>query len=217
MNKELFNSNKLMDRFFRKVDNVVWDLMTGKVGIKTAEGVVTVEGTGDEAVPVVNPIEQFGMPVPAFAQNTPFASVNVGDLIYGAKDITGWVVEKKEKSLVLLKPSGTRSTWTPPKVQFFGFDSGVMVLRSLINVLPGGQSGLGNMQSMLMPLMMMGGGSSDLGEIMPMLLFSQMNAGGDPAAAGAGTNNMASVMQMIMMAKMLKGSKGGGFFDNDDR
>ena len=216
----MFNNSKLMDRFFRKVDGVVWDLMSGKVGVKTNDGITTIEGEGEDAQVVVNLFDQFGIEVPAFAQGTPAAAVQVGDLIYGSKGVLGWVVDKKEKSFTLLTPQGTRSHWTPPKVQMLGFDSGVMVLRSLLNMLPGGSSGLSNMQNLLMPMMLMGDDSMDLGNIMPMLLFAQVGQNAnpsDPNAALLAQNSMAQMMQMMMFAQLF--NKGGksplskNFFD----
>jgi hypothetical protein len=212
--------NKMMNRFFRKVDGVVWDLMTGRIGIKTKDGITTIEGDGDDAQVVINMLDQFGMELPAFAQSTPVSAVTVGDLIYGAKEVLGWVVKKNEKSLVLMKPDGTRSTWSPPKVQMLGLDSGVMVLRSLINMLPGGQGGLGQMQNMLMPLMMMGGGEDiglDLDSMMPLMLMSQMGVpqvaadGSTPAAAYpfGGGNMMQTMLLMQMMKKLNNGGNGG--------
>ena len=207
--------NKLMDRFFRRVDGVVWDLMSGRIGVKNNDGIVTIEGSGDDAQVVVNLFDQFGLEVPAFAQSTPVASVAVGDLIYGQKGVLGWVIDKTDKSFTLLKPDGTRSHWSPPKVQMFGLDGGVMVLRSLINMLPGGTGGLGQMQSLLMPMLMMGDGAIDLNSMMPMLLMSQIGSGDGTVPAGG--NNMGNIMQMMLMMQMFK--KGGGtsggnnFFD----
>ena len=151
--KDLFNSNKLMDRFFRKVDSAVWDLMTGRIGTKTKDGIVTVEGEGDDAVISLNMLDQFGIGVPAFAQNTAKGDVRIGDMIFGASGPLGWVTAINEKSFNLLKPDGTHTTWSPQKVQMFGFDSGVMVLRSLMNMLPGGSSGLAGFQGAMLPMM----------------------------------------------------------------
>lgn len=210
--------NKLMNRFFRRVDGVVWDLMTGKIGVKTTDGIATLSGTGDDAQVEINMLEQFGFGLPAFAQNTPTIAVNVGDLVVGNKGIQGWVVEKKEKSLVLMKPDGSRGTMTPPKVSMMGTEGGVMVLRSLNALLPGGEAGLGQMQSMLMPMLMMGGDDLDFDSIMPMMLMGQLNMFGttpaDPAGASGAANPMANMMQMMMMMQMMGGNKGGkGFFD----
>ena len=210
-------SDKLMNRFFKKVDGVVWDLMSGKIGIKTADGIAVITGTGDEAIVEINMLDQFGIEVPAFAQNTSTGDVQVGDLVVGSRGIQGWVIEKKEKTLVLMKPDGTRGSMTPPKVNMMGFEGGVLVLRSLVNMLPGGQGGLGQMQNMLMPMLMMGG-DFDLEALMPMMLMSQMNAGpvdpANPNAALLQQNQMGQMMQMMMMAQMMGGSgKGKGFFD----
>lgn len=219
--KDLFNSNKLMDRFFRKVDSAVWDLMTGRIGIKTKDGIVTVEGEGDDAVISLNMLDQFGIGVPAFAQNTAKGDVRIGDMIFGANGPLGWVTAINEKSFNLLKPDGTHTTWSPQKVQMFGFDSGVMVLRSLMNMLPGGSAGLAGFQGAMLPMLaMMGGDDGDesmLSQMMPMMLMSQMGMmGGAPADGSApAANPMAQMMPMMLMMKMMggKGGKGGGFFD----
>lgn len=226
--------DKMMNRFFRKVDNVVWDLFTGKIGVQTADGITTIEGAGDEAEIQLNLMDQFGMPVPAFAQSTPITAVAVGDLIYADNKAKGWVVAVNEKSgtlakpatddapavaakpasksFTLMSPSGTTVNWKPPKVAMLGFDSGVMVLRSLMNMLPGGEGGLSNMQSMLMPMMMMGG-DMDMDKMMPMMLFSQLGASGTGTDA-AGGGMMQTMMMMQMMGGMGgKGKSGGNFFD----
>ena len=226
----MFNPNKLMDRFFKKVDNVAWDMMTGRIGIVSADGITSLEVSkdGDEDVfdVTVNMMDQFGMPVPAFAQNTPVDQVKVGDLIYGKRDITGWVVGVKGKSFEILKPSGQRTTWQPPKVKLMGMDgvNGVMVLRSLMNMLPGGNSSLQGMQSMIMTMSMFGD-DADMESMMPMLLMSQMgnqatDADGNAAPNPFGGMDMQAMMPMMMM-KMMKGGNGSPFghkrnhFDRD--
>lgn len=224
MDTKMFGS-AFMDRMFRQVDGVVWDLLSGKIGVQTSEGIVTYEKDADGNPEIsLNLFDQFGMALPAFAQNTPQIAVVEGDLLVGAKEILGWVVEKKEKSFVLMKPSGTRTTWSPPKVNIMGaVDGGVMVLRSLMSMLPGGAGGLGAMQNMLLPMMMLGGDDMDMSKIMPLMLFSQLGnpavTGGDPAAAPAG--GMGNMMQTMMMMQMMGGGKssggGGNFFDKKNR
>lgn len=201
---------KMIDRFFRRVDDCLWDLMTGKIGVKTSSGdIAMLDGEGDEAQIVVNPFSEFGVPLPAFAQNTPIDQIKNGDLIYSAKKVMGWVVKVPEaggKSFRLLRPDGTRGEWRPPKVQSLGLDvSGAMVLRSLINMVPGGD--LNGLQGSLLPLMMMGGDNfSDMENMLPLILMSQN---------GLGSNNM---LQTMMLMKMLGGNKSGNnvvksFFD----
>lgn len=199
--------NKLMNKFFRRVDGVVWDLMTGKLGVQCNDGIATLEGEGDEAQISISLFDQFGIAVPAFAQNTATIAVNTGDLVVGDRGIQGWVIEKKEKQLVLMKPDGQRSTMTPPKITMMGMDSNVMVLKSLVNMLPGGTGGLGQMQSMLLPMLMMGGDSESMNfdAIMPLLLMNMTGTTGDPA----GGNNM---MQMMLMMSMMKSGGLGNMF-----
>jgi hypothetical protein len=220
MNK-MFDGKKLMSRFFRPVDNVVWDLMTGRIGILGRDGITTIEGEGEDAEVTINLFDQFGVTVPAFAQGTATADVKVGDLIYGARGVLGWVVERTEKSFSILKPDGTRTNWSPPKVAMIGFGGDVMVLRSLINILPGGDSGLSNFQNLLMPMMLMGGDDLDLGQILPLMLMTQLGTTaptGDGDDAANPLSGMANMMPMMLMMNML-GNKSdsnpfsGNYFD----
>lgn len=209
---------KLVNKFFRKVDDVLWDLMSGHIGIKTKDGeIATLEGEGDDAVVTINPFANFGIPMPAFAQNTPIADIKNGDLIYNDKKVMGWVVSiPKEggKSFRLLRLDGTRGEWRPPKVASLGIDlSGAMVLRSLVNTLPGG--GLGNLQGMFLPLLMGGGDFGDLEDMLPLVLMGQ---GGMLGGTTSG-NGMGNMLQTMMLMKMMGGknksttSSGSGFFD----
>lgn len=211
------NSNKLLDRFFRRADNVVWDLMSGRLGFKTRDGIVTLDGEGDDAVPSINPLDGFSMELPAFGQQTPIDQVKLGDMILQTNNV-GWVVELKGKSIRLLRPNGDRVTFTPPKTQILDFGSGVMVVRSLVNMLPGGSGGLGNLQSMLVPMMLMGDGDLDMEKILPLMLL--MNGANATAADGtanplAGLSGMmggAGGMNPFMMMMLMKGmgkDKGG--------
>ena len=207
----------LMNRFFRQVDNVVWDMMSGRVGFNTPGGICSIE-LGDlsedkmhapDAQISINPFDDFGMAVPAFAQSIPVDQISLGDMIYSNTDrVLGWVVKKTDKGFRLMRQDGTSTDWKAPKVQMLGFDSGVMVLRSLCNMLPNGASGLGQMQGMLMPMMLMGDDAGDsMKDMIPMMLMSQMGlAGTDPAAGGMMMNSM---MQMMMMQKMFGGGHDG--------
>jgi len=200
------NMEKMMGRMFRRADGVVWDMMTGKVGIQTDDGIATLEGEGDDAQVCSNMFDEFGVALPAFAQSTPVADVKVGDIIFrGARGNIAWVIEKNvdKGTFKLMKPSGETAGWTPPKVSMLGFESGVMVLRSLMSMLPGGQSGLANMQSMMMPLLFASGGDIDFDKMMPMMLMSMMGNQGGNAAAGA--NPMMQMMMPMMMINMMKG------------
>lgn len=193
--------NKLMDRFFRKVDNVSWDLMTGKIGLVTEDGLCTLDKDGDEYNVSVNPIEKFGIPLPAFAQNTQASDVKITDVVYTEKKVLGWIVEIKDNgSFRILTPSGTTISWKPPKMQMFGFENGVLILRNLTSILPDGDKGLNGMKDMLLPMLMMGG-NLDLDKFMPILLMG----------GGMGGNMMQTMMMMSMMnGGTPKGNTSGG-------
>lgn len=206
---KMFSKEALMNRFFRKIEDAVWDLQSGKIGLATKEGIATIDGTGDDATISINPIEQFGIPVPSFAQNTPLADVKVGDLLYGTTTGTrGWitkiVVNEKEDGaktykFKLLTPAGTETSFTPPKIAMFGFDpSGAMIVRSLFNMM-GSSENLAGLQGNLMPLLMMGGDMEDFGDMLPIMMMGGMGTGG---AGNMGTM-MSSMMMMKMMGKTL--------------
>ena len=46
--KNVFNYDALMNRFFRKVEGVVWDMMSGQFGFITKEGITSIVGVGDD-------------------------------------------------------------------------------------------------------------------------------------------------------------------------
>lgn len=210
-NLNLPGVDKFMSRMFRKADGVVWDLMSGKIGVQTEDGIATLEGEGDDAQISINMFDEFGVALPAFAQSTPVASVKVGDIIYSGKTRITWVVEVKgagtdKVSFKVMKPNGETVAWNPPKVSMLGLESGVMVLRSLMSMLPNGDKGLGQMQNMLLPMMMMGGGElggDSMEKMMPLMLMSQMNNG---AAGGGDAGGMGQMMQTMMMMKMMGGN-----------
>jgi len=206
---------KMFDRMFKQVDNMVWDLMTGSIGMKTDAGIWTLqlgEVKDDKALnPEVslNTLDMGCMPIPAFAQSTPSDQIKLGDLIYSTSgNALGWVVAKNAKSFRLLKQDGTQSTWTPPKVKVLGMDTGVLVLRNLMNLLPSGQEGFGNLQGMLLPLMMTGmldtegENGGELKDMLPMMLMMQ-GVGGNGIGQG-NSQGMGMMMQALVMQKLFK-------------
>lgn len=226
-NLALPGADKFVNRLFRRVDGVVWDLMSGKTGIQTKEGIAVLNGEGDAAQVEINVFDQFGVGLPAFAMSTPITSVSVGDIIYfGAKENPGWVVEKKVTeagpTFQLMKMDGTRTSWKPPKVSILGMESGVMVLRPLTALL-GGSSGLSSVQGILLPMLMMDEGNNlNLEKMLPMLLMMQMGSAGtgdgtpNPFAALGGGGGMNNILSMMMFMSMF-GNKSGGSSDSDSK
>lgn len=205
-----FDLSRLTETMFRRADGVVWDALTGKMGIITDEGIATLEGTGDDATININMMSDFGVAIPAYAQSTQKIDVKEGDIIITGAGKISWVIERKETEngvkYKTMKPSGDTGTWVPPKKTIMGMDTGVMVLRSLMSLSPGGADGLQNMQQMLMMMAMMGGGKANAAafdKIMPLMLMGGIQG-------GAGQNPM----QMMLMMQMMQGGIGGLQFDN---
>lgn len=202
------SGSKFFNRLFRHVDGLVWEITTGKVGIRTSEGIYTFEstttGTGAESTVEygvsVNPFDNFGFPIPAFATQTALSDVKIGDLIIGERDVLGWVKEVRGASLQLLDSKGMTKNYTPPKVQVLN-QGGCMVVRSMTTLL--GDTGANNLQGLLLPLLM-AGEDLDLQSILPMLLFSQQNQN------DATNNPLMSMLPMLLMSKKSGGGGAGG-------
>lgn len=196
---------------FRRVHNVVWDLMTGRVGIVNESGIVSGVVTGEEEKTVsveVNVLDDFTYRLPAYAIRVPLSQVKVGDIL-STEHLTGFVEKVNEKSLNIRKVNGQLTTgYTPPKVNISFSDGDVMVVRSLLSFGESeseGQSFLGNLQQnpIVMMAIMKGDDFGKLDDIMPLLLMSGLNQG---ATQSAGANNFA---QTLLTMQLLKGEKGG--------
>lgn len=197
---------------FRRIGGVVWDVMSGTIGLQTENGTYTVsfpEGGGPPTLSV-NPIDSFGLAIPAFATQTPVAEVNVGEIIVGDQGIIGWVTEKTEAAFKVLDHNGHHKIYQPPKVAILG-NQGVLVVRNLFS-LTGGASGAGNFASNLLPLLALGGGDEKLEKLLPLLLLTSTNGGNTPGAAANG--GMANLLPFLLVKdgglSGLTGGSGGG-------
>lgn len=195
------DTNKFMRRMFRRIDNIVWDMMTGKTGIKNEHGIHTITIAEDGTAEVsVNPLDMMSMSLPGFATQTANEAVELGDIIVGDNQIIGWVTAKNPASFEIRDVAGMIKRYVPPKVAIMGV-TGPLVVRNLFS-LTGGADGL----TQLMPLLMMSGGNdSKLDEILP--LFFMQQATGSAGAAAPAANNMLS---MLMMSKVFGKNLGGG-------
>lgn len=203
------NLNKaMMDQLFCRIENVVWDLTTGDVGILTKDDMIatftvpalqeaTENSEGESGVEEYgqvthNPFSAMSMALPAYGQKISASEVKVGDIIVTNKQATGWVTEiLPNGKFNIQKVDGNTTKFNPPNVQIMGSgtQNGVMVVRTLMNTTGGNLSGF---KDSLMPLMMMSGGNlgeSQFDQIIPMMLMS----------GNSGNNNM---MQMMMMSMM---------------
>lgn len=198
--QNLFNGQGLK-KLIRKVDTLVWDLSSGKLGIQTLDGIVTLETTGEGASAVhnisLNPFDSFGFRIPAYAVNTPNADIEIGDIIVGANDLLGFVTKKNQNSLEILKKDGQHTRYSAVKTQIFG-TNGYMVVKNLTGLL--GQGGATNLQSSLMPLMLLGEDAGvDLDSVLPLLLMQ-----GQTGQEGTGMN-----LQSVLPLLLMKGNRGG--------
>ena len=191
---------KLTSRMFRKVDDAVWDMTTGIIGLKRNDSVYSLTGTSDKDAQITeNLFASLSVPVPAFAQQIPLAQVAFGDLVYGDKAALGWVIKTTPRTVTVMTPHGTTSTLTPRKVQMFGTGGDtLLVLRSLISM-AGGQDGLMGMQSSMLPMLMLMGDKADDNMLQTMLMM-QMFSGN-----AGGANPMSSMNPMMLMMLMGKG------------
>lgn len=211
-------ANNMMERMFRRVDGLCWDMQSGKMAIKTRDGLLTAiidENDPENSYINNNLISEFGMAIPAFAQGTKTEDIRVGDIIINNTRIQGWVISADDLKFKIISPTGNISRWNPPRITMMGFDSGTMVVRSLFNMV-GGQ-GVQSMQSMMMPMMMSGllgndeESDNDMMEMMMPMMLMQMtsgqSAGGavDPAAMMGG--NMMQTMMTMQMMKQMSGKK----------
>lgn len=175
------NLSKLTQQLFAPISNVVWDIMSNKTGIKTESGIFTL---GEDLTIELNPFDAFSAELPAFAQLTPIDQVNVGDVIVSAGKPTGWIVGKKEASLVALTTQGHETIFRPKKVSMMGVSNGISVVRSPFDP---NAAGAGGQMNPMMMMAMMGDGKIDQKTMMMMAMMG---------------GNMGTMNPMMMMALM---------------
>lgn len=206
-------SNKFVRRLFRKIDGLVWDITTGKVGLRTEHGIHSVNLSGEQPVPEVNPFEIGVVELPAFATQVPRNAIQKGDLIVGDRDIIGWVVDETlPVALKVMDHNGNTKTYTAPNVTIGlgGTPGGVLVVQNLFN-LAGGADQAGSLVNNMLPFLLMGDGADKLEGILPFLLMQQSLPGAAAGAAG-GLGGMNPAL-LLMMAKGKDGSAGDLFSD----
>lgn len=203
------NMNRMFSRMFREAENVVWDVMSGGIGIVDGEsGIATLTTKDGVSTVTVNPFDDFGLPIPAFAQNTPVADVKVGDVIYRGPNNIAWVTSKDDTTGIfkLMKPNGDITEFQPPKVSF-GLD-GVMVLRTMMSVFGNGTDGTAGfqgVQGMLVPMLQMAafsGSEVDMSSIMQMVMFSSLSG-----MNGSSNNMMQMMFIQQFMQQMMQGNQ----------
>lgn len=194
--------NKLagaMSAMIQPIENVSYDLQSGLTGIKMASGIVTLS-TGDDGQPELskNPLDFFGMSIPAFAMLTPVDQVRPGDILVSEGKAYGFIIEITETgSLKTLNVQGHVSRFVPTKVNMMGISKGVTIVKSFTNMFGNGDSKAGGGLDMnsLMMMSMMSGDKSKMEDMLPMLMLT----------GGLGGGNAGGMNPLMLM--MLMGDK----------
>lgn len=178
------NTSKLTNLMFRKVDNVVYDIISGNTAIKTSDGFVSFDTNTGELI--TNPLEALGFELPAFAILTPIADINIGDLIVKDGKAVGFVSIASEGDFEVVRIDGFTGEYKPTSIKMFGQAAGVQVVKSMFNF--GGDSKDG-MSNPLMLMALMGDNNKDMKSMLPFLLLG----------SSGGTTGMNPLMLMALM------------------
>lgn len=180
---------KMINKMFRRVDGVVFDITTGTIGIEKDGSVFTL---GSDGLLAENMFAEMSAPIPAFAKAIKLSEVKLGDLVINQNgEPFGFVTKLNEKSLGVLKTNGTVSTVSPAKVNLLGEGQTIMVVQNL---------GAGGIDPMMLMLMGDGEGSDEM-----FIMLSMMQSGNSGNVSGM--NNM---LPMLLLSKNKDTSKGSG-------
>ena len=198
-------SEKYMNSLMRPVNDAVWDVTNGSLAIVGKNDSLYSLDTSSKEEGLYSILQNdfafITMPIPAFAQSVPVEAVKIEDFIYDGQKPMGWVVKiskSANNSLVfdVLRPSGTQSRWSPPKVQN-AFTSGqnVQVLRTMTSMFgSNADNKMSEIQQMLPMMMMMGGNNTNvMQQMLPMLMMT-------------GNSKMDPMMMMFMMMNQMGGN-----------
>jgi hypothetical protein len=191
------NMKTIMNKMFSKVDNVVLDVTSGKLGISHEDDTFSLGE--DESI---NSGALMSLPVPAFATKIKLGDINPGDILVHNGKAHGFVLKStaKAKSLRVIQPSGVTSTMHIKNDLLTG--SGWMIVKSMF----------GGMDNNMLPMLAMMGDDTgtDSDMMYPMLMMSMMNknGGSNDSAANPMQNMMLPLMMMSgdgdsSMSKML--------------
>ena len=170
--KEMLNTNSMRNQFFREVKNVASDIQTGNFGMLNSDGI----SVFDKGVVNVNPIQELGVKVPAFAMRVAVDQLKAGDIIINGEDASFFVEAVKDGGYKVISTSGEMSTVGNVKNMFFGANT-VLAVKNMFE---------GSGMNPMMMALMMGDGKMDMKNI---ALMSMMG----------GQGGMDSNMLMMMM------------------
>lgn len=167
------NTSKLTNMMFRKVDNVVYDLMSGAIAIKQDDGLVSYNQ--EKETLETNPLDTLGFTVPAFALLTPVDQVKEGDLIVSDRGAVGFVSVAIDGKFEVVTTEGYATEYKAKVISLFGQGPSIQVVKSLFSF---GEGANTNGMTPLMLMALMGDGKKDFSSMLPFLLMSNGGAAG---------------------------------------
>jgi len=109
------NTNSMRDSFFREVKNVAIDIQSGKFGVISQDGI----SVYDSGTVNVNPIQELGVKVPAFAVRVAVDQLAEGDIILSGNDAT-FFKQKTEQGYEVVTLAGEVKQVGQVSNMFFG-------------------------------------------------------------------------------------------------
>jgi hypothetical protein len=185
--QSMINTNSMRDQFFREVKNVAIDIQTGKFGISNTDGI----SVYDKGTINVNPIQELGVKIPAFAMRIAVDKLVAGDIIVNGNDAVFFVELNKEGGYKVMATSGEISSLGNVKNMFFGANT-VLAVKNMFE---------GSGMNPMMMALMMGDGmmGDDKMDMKSLMLMSMMGGQGGEAMGG-----MNPMMLMLMMGDKFK-------------
>jgi hypothetical protein len=210
-----FSFDSVPNQLFKKVENCVYDLRTGRLGVlRASKDAYAVFVPGEKgAKPQIQtcPVTAFGLPIPAYAIRTKIGDLTPGDVVIVAGNSDTWLyylktVENDEIQNTSLSgirvDDGARTDVTLSESMFFAED-GVLCVKNVI----GKQTELTKMLPML--ALLGAGGKEDEGKDKLSKLILCMLMGQSSEMSG-NSLDMKSMLPMMM----LSGGNGGGDSSN---
>jgi hypothetical protein len=188
--------DKLLNRMFKKVENVVIDISTNSIGLKKDGSIFTVIKDDEGYTLNENIFDQMSVTFPAYAQAVPLEQVKHLDMVLDSKgEIFGWVVDKKPKTLEVMRTTGQITRVSPAKANLLGTGQTIMVITNTF-------SSMDSQSLQTMMLLSENGDSSN--SMLPFLLSQQGNQQMNPMMLAALVSKGNSSIDPMMLAMMMQ-------------
>ena len=194
---------------FRIITDVVWDLQTGQIGIKTKKEtcVLKVAAEGGDYQLQKNPLEFFSLPIPAWALRAPLTTLTTGDVVVLEDDQLAFFISATDNSsqIKVLKPEvGEVSTVDVGTNILLGQNDSILCVKNIVST-TGGDGGVANQ----LPLMLLfmndrEESSDDLGKVLALSMMMGNQGGANNMLLplmmmGKGGMNMKTMLMLSMM------------------